>query len=440
MINGSLLDAGASMDHLAKELSKLGLPGQAFELNLEDVIRCSYACKKFNVLMGPDKNYESGLFPEGTSLDSVKQGNAFESVKFHTSSECEIEPTAGTIQTREACPGTLTGALSLLKNSGLATGVKNLASRIFETLYKAEADCRGRSLDELVMNQLAFMDSIVDIVSFAVNYEYLGIEKAFVSPLPLGRGTFEYAGELNMGTAPATLLLVKEAQARISDTPLHNECLTATGAAILCTVAAGWSRPSFEKITNTGYGAGTYNPPSHPNACRVIIGESAQIGSKSLISGGATSEVERETILILEANIDDLSPQTLAYTSERLLAAGALDVIVLPAMMKKGRSGHLLKVLCALEDRASMQQIMFNETSTIGVRSYTAERVVADRKWQEVTMDDGSKIRVKLAYSDSGELTHAQPEYEDCAAYATKHKLPLKKVTADALGRLGLDA
>src|SRR5208282_2260700 len=132
------------------------------------------------------------------------------------------------------------------------------------------------------------------------------------------------------------------------------------------------------------------------------------------------------TVVVIEANIDDLSPQILSYTMDRLLEAGALDVIAIPIVMKKGRSGHLLQTLCRPGSKSRLEKIILSETSTFGVRSYQAERLEANRSYQEVDIGDGTMIRVKLSINEHGEILHAQPEYEDCVAYAKANSVPLK--------------
>jgi uncharacterized protein (TIGR00299 family) protein len=401
MLVGSLLSAGASLEHIVEELNKLNLPSTSFELSQEKVTRCSILCTKFNVLVGPDKDYEGAIANQTTVT--------------------------------AACPRTLNGLVDLLKNSPLPAAVAAMASSIFDIYFRSEATCQGLDVHDLQMNELVALDAIVDIVAFSVAYHELGIEKSFVSPLPLGSGTYPYGEIFYSASAPSTVQVLQEVKAPISPNKFHNECLTVIGAAILCTVASGWSRPAMGQLTGTGYGAGSYDPATYPNACRVILGNSPDA------SIDAVNKFKSETIRVIEANIDDLSPQSLAYAMERLLEAGALDVLVLPAVMKKGRSGHLLKVLCSHENQSKIQEVMFAETSTIGVRFYDAHRVIAEREWRRVILDDGTIIRVKVALDRSGAIVHSQPEYDDCAAYAQKHNIPLKSLIANVLLRFAKD-
>ena len=211
--------------------------------------------------------------------------------------------------------------------------------------------------------------------------------------------------------APATAALLR-------DTPIYSdgpavELTTPTGAAVAVTLARGFGALPPVKISAIGYGAGGYDFPDRANVLRVILGEE-------------TGAVEATTISVLEANIDDLSPQILAYAMDRLLEKGALDVTLQPIEMKKGRPGTLLRVLARPEDRERMAEIIFAETSTLGLRIYAAERRVQARHWVHVETPHG-KVRMKV----SGEGAYA-PEYEDCRRIAQESGVPLKHVIAEA--------
>jgi uncharacterized protein (DUF111 family) len=191
------------------------------------------------------------------------------------------------------------------------------------------------------------------------------------------------------------------------------ELTTPTGAAIATTLAQSFGVLPPMKIARTGYGAGSYDFPEQPNVLRVILGE-------------PTGADEALTVSVLEANIDDLNPQVLAYAAERLMELGALDVTLQPIVMKKGRAGHLLRVVAKPEDREALAQIVFAETSTFGLRIYAAERRVQSRSWKDVETQYGS-VRVKV----SSEGSYA-PEYEDCRRLARESGVALKQIIAEA--------
>ena len=226
--------------------------------------------------------------------------------------------------------------------------------------------------------------------------------------------------------APAVVNLLATTPVPIISSPIDYECLTPTAAAILTTVVENWgTAPALDKIIGIGYGAGTRESSEWPNVVRVMLGEKASTPSRFV----------SEQISIIEANLDDFSPQALAYTSEKLFAAGALDVAVIPAVMKKGRSGHFLSVICQPERQLPLQELILTETSTLGVRAYPAERLIAQRVWHPVAMAQGGTVRIKVALDTQHRTVNLQPEYEDCASYATAHNIPLKEVIAEALAK-----
>jgi uncharacterized protein (TIGR00299 family) protein len=193
------------------------------------------------------------------------------------------------------------------------------------------------------------------------------------------------------------------------------ELVTPTGAAIVKTLAARFASFPAMKVEKSGYGAGSRDFHDHPNVLRLTIGEAA---------GAATTLADR--ITVLEANLDDLSPQVLAYAMEQLLTAGALDVFSLPVQMKKGRAGALLTVLCKCEDADRLTKIVFAETTTLGVRRRDEQRQILARRWERVETSWGP-VRIKIG-STNGAVSNYAPEYEDCRQLAEAHHVPLKTV------------
>lgn len=309
----------------------------------------------------------------------------------------------------------------IITGSQISDAAKDMALRIFRRLAEAESKVHGIPVDQVHFHEVGAIDAIVDIVGFAIAYDMLGINASIVSPVALGTGTTKMEHGNFPVPGPAVVNLISASGAPCSGTEVPFECLTPTGAAILTTVASAWGAPpAFTKITGTGFGAGTKDPADWPNVTRVILGEVA-----SGPDGRSSSPTEQ--ITVIEANIDDMSPQTLAYSMERLLEEKALDVVVLPAVMKKGRSGHVLQVLCHPKDVPRLEEIIFRETSTIGLRKYSAERSIAQREWKEVDLAAG-KVRVKIARDAQGRILNVHPEFEDCAQYAKQNQQSLKDV------------
>jgi hypothetical protein len=216
----------------------------------------------------------------------------------------------------------------------------------------------------------------------------------------------------------------------LQDAPVYSsgpqvELVTPTGAAIVKALSHRFASFPAMKIEKAGYGAGTREFPDHSNLLRLTIGESTtQVSS-------ASPSASNETITVLEANLDDLSPQVLAYTMERLLGEGALDVFSVPVQMKKGRPGALLIVLARTEDTDRLTKMIFAETTTLGIRRREEQRETLSRRWESVETTWG-RVRIKVA-SMNGSISNYAPEYEDCRALAEAHHIPLKQVIQEAV-------
>jgi hypothetical protein len=215
--------------------------------------------------------------------------------------------------------------------------------------------------------------------------------------------------------APATAALVAEVPT-YSEGPAA-ELTTPTGAAIVTTLAEGFGAMPAMRISATGYGAGDKDFPGRPNLLRVLIGET-------------TSATESTEVYVIEANVDDMSPQVAGYARERLLEAGALDATFTPVFMKKDRPGFTISVLATAEDRERLAELVFAETTTLGLRMYRAERRVLERRWETVETPYGA-VRIKIA-SGNGKIRNFAPEYEDCRQLAVDQKVPLKDVIQQA--------
>jgi uncharacterized protein (TIGR00299 family) protein len=301
--------------------------------------------------------------------------------------------------------------LKIIEKAALPERAKQNAAAVFQRLGEAEAAVHQVPIEHVHFHEVGAADSIADIVGACVGFELLGVTSIVSAPLNVGSGTASTAHGILPVPAPATAALLR-GKPIYSEGPAV-ELTTPTGAALAVTLAREFGALPPLKITAAGYGAGGYDFQDRANVLRVILGEE-------------TGAAEATTITVLEANIDDLSPQILAYAMDRLLEKGALDVTLQPIQMKKGRPGTLLRVLARPEDRETLVQIVFAETSTLGLRTYTAERRVQARRWVDVETRYG-KVRMKV----SGEGAYA-PEYEDCRRIAQEAGVALKNVVAEA--------
>ena len=310
----------------------------------------------------------------------------------------------------------------IIEKAAIHSNAKATAIRIFEALGQAEAEIHNMPIEQVHFHEVGAVDAMVDIVCAAVGADSLAAEEWVCSPLNVGGGTVKCAHGTLPIPAPATLKLLQDAPVYSSGP--QGELVTPTGAAIVKTLSSRFASFPAMKVERAGYGAGTRDFPEHPNLLRLTIGEAAPAAS-------ASPSASNERITVLEANLDDLSPQVLAYAMERLLAEGALDVFSVPVQMKKSRSGVLLTVLAKMEDANRLTKLIFAETTTLGVRRRDEQRQTLSRRWESVDTTWGP-VRIKIA-SMNGSISNYAPEYEDCRALAEAHHVPLKQVMEEAV-------
>jgi uncharacterized protein (TIGR00299 family) protein len=308
----------------------------------------------------------------------------------------------------------------IISGTAFSDSVKKTTISIFEALGAAEAKIHNTSIEEVNFHEVGAVDAMVDIICAAVGTEALGVDEIVCSPLNVGGGTVKCAHGTFPVPAPAILELLKDAP--VYSSALQAELVTPTGAAIVKTLASRFAAFPEMKIEKSAYGAGSRDFPGHPNVMRLTIGEAASTLASTTAS---------EAITVLEANLDDLNPQVFGYVMDRLLAEGALDAFGLPVQMKKNRPGMVLTALCKPEDADKLTQIIFAETTTLGVRRRQEMRQTLARRWENVRTSWGD-VRIKIA-SMNGTVTNYAPEYEDCRRIAAEHHVPLKTVMAKAV-------
>ncbi len=328
----------------------------------------------------------------------------------------------------------------IISKSNISDSAKRTAITIFERLAAAEAKIHNVPIEKIHFHEVGAVDAIVDIVCAAVGAEALGVKHFVCSPLNVGGGTVVCAHGSFPVPAPATVELLKGVP--IYSSEIRKELVTPTGAAIVATLASRFEGFPTMKIEKTGYGAGTRDIAGQPNVLRVVVGETVHgIAGKSAepalseqpaeASQTRPTRAHQDTVTVLEANLDDLSPQVFGYVMEKLFEAGALDVFGTPVQMKKNRPGTLLTVLAKPEDANSLIKIIFAETTTLGVRHREERRQVLAREWHKVATRFG-EIRIKVA-SMNGTISSYAPEYEDCRRIAAGQRVPLKQVMQEAV-------
>ena len=306
---------------------------------------------------------------------------------------------------------------ALIEDSGLAPRVKERGLAVFRAVAYAEAKVHGRPVEEIAFHEVGAVDSIVDAVGAGLALELLGSPEVFCAPPPMGSGIGRRAHGMMPIPPPATLQILTGRIVRFEG---KGELTTPTGAAIAkaLTKQAPFPEMVLERV---GYGVGTADLPDRPNVLR------GTLGSRAGAAEGATC--------VLEANLDDATPQLLAHVVDLLLCAGALDAWVAPVTMKKGRPGHLLGALSPAALRGALTELILRETPSLGVRAHAVERTALERRFQEVQTPWGP-VKVKIGRL-SGQDVNAVPEYEDCARLAREKGVPLKQVLAAAVSALG---
>jgi pyridinium-3,5-bisthiocarboxylic acid mononucleotide nickel chelatase len=316
----------------------------------------------------------------------------------------------------------------LIAASQLSDWVKQKSAAVFERLAVAEGRIHGLPPEQVGFHEVGAVDSIVDIVGSCIALEMLGKPRVLASPVVEGTGWVECAhGRLPI-PAPATLAILGARGIAVTQCDEPNELVTPTGAALLAEFVEAFGPMREAVAEKIGYGLGARDNPRRPNALRAILGQ--QKGEEQRVRGEA-HDWETDTIAVLETNLDDINAEILGSFMEKALTAGALDVFHTAIQMKKNRPGVLLTVLCAESDADKFCEMLVRETSTFGIRRYTAERRKLRREFTTVQTPHGS-VTVKLGKLD-GKLVHAAPEFESCKKLAEQAGVPIKEVYASAL-------
>lgn len=302
----------------------------------------------------------------------------------------------------------------IIDEAELSPTVTAQSKKVFSLLAEAEAKVHGTTPDHVHFHEVGAVDSIVDIVGNVFALDYLGIERVYASPVHVGSGWVRCSHGLMPVPAPATAELLKAVPTYQQQ--IEKELTTPTGAALLAAYSQGFgNQPDGFKAETVAYGAGSYDLEI-PNVLRLYLGN---------------LEEKNEDLWLIETNIDDSTPQVLAFTIEKLLSAnGVCDAWLTPIIMKKGRAASMVSVLVTAEQKAAVAELLLQETSSIGLRYHAVGRTIADRRLTSVQVEETS-IRVKVS-SFAGRIIQVMPEYDDCAALAKQSGIPLKRIQQTA--------
>lgn len=402
MFVAAALDAGVPFAVLEQAVGALQL---GVTLRCENVDRSGISSTRFHVLVDGQ--------PAESAEHKQEHSHAHEHAHHH-SHEHEHSP-------QHEHGRSLEQIRKLIAAAPIASAIQQRATKIFELLGAAEAKIHNVPVDSIHFHEVGSVDAIVDIVAASAAIEFLerdGALQWYVSPINVGGGMVECAHGTFPVPAPATAELLRGLPTYSAH--LQKELATPTGAAILQSLAPQTTSLPPVLFRSIGYGAGSRNPQGFPNVLRLSLGETMQeTGS------------DGEEVLVLETALDDQNPQITAHVAQLALAEGALDVMLTPVQMKKGRPGTLLTVLARPVDAARMESLLFRETSTLGLRIHREMRRTLDRRHTTVNTAYGP-IRIKLGLL-RGEVVNAAPEFEDCRAAAEAHKRPLKEVFQTAI-------
>ncbi|MHB1840456.1 MAG: nickel pincer cofactor biosynthesis protein LarC [Acidobacteriaceae bacterium] len=388
MFLGALVDAGVDPKILQETIASLNIGAI---LEIEKVDRSGINASKARVLV------------DGTSAEA-----AASSTHAHHHSHHEHHPHGRSLSVIR----------KLIEGAPLAVAAKATAIRAFELLGEAESKIHNVPLETIHFHEVGAVDSIVDIVAGAVGAHALNADSWICSPLNVGGGTVECAHGTFPVPAPATMDLLQGAPTYSSG--IQMELVTPTGAALVRALNCAFGPSPAMRVDKIGYGAGSHNPKRFPNVVRLSLGETDEAGSMS-----------GDIVVVMETAVDDLNPQILGDFTERALQAGALDVMCSAVHMKKNRLATLITILCDRAHVEPLQQLLFRETSTLGVRIREERRACLDRKFVNVQTQWG-EIKIKIGLLNGVEV-NAAPEYEDCRRCAEQHSVPLKVVMQSAL-------
>jgi pyridinium-3,5-bisthiocarboxylic acid mononucleotide nickel chelatase len=407
MALGAMLDAGLPLDDLKRALGSLAL-GEA-HVHAERVLRAGVSATKFRVHEHTHDHAQAHAHGAAAQHSHQHDSGARHS----------HDPASAAHQPHRSLPE----IYGLIDGSALSAAGRERAKALFQRLADAEAAIHQMPVDQVHLHEVGALDSIIDIVGIVFAMEWAGADRVVCSPLNVGGGMVHSAHGLFPVPAPATVKLLGDAP--VYSGAVQKELVTPTGALIATGYAGSFGPMPAMSVERVGYGAGDRDDPTTPNVLRVFIGREAA-AADALI--GATGDAERVTVI--ECEIDDMNPQIFGVVMDRLYASGALEVFYIPVQMKKNRPGTLLTVIASPDRRARLADVIFRETTTIGLRHYDVDRECLQREIVAVETPIGA-VRFKVSRRD-GTVMNAVPEFEDCAKLAVTNNLPVKEVQAIA--------
>jgi pyridinium-3,5-bisthiocarboxylic acid mononucleotide nickel chelatase len=434
MCLGALVHAGVPLTYLREQLERLGIASE-YKLSSERVLRNGQQATKVHVDLALSKDNSDPQFtfaqshnheppaPPHTHAPHTHAPHTHEHPKDHPH-----HPSVGTVRH-------LPQIEHLIQSAELPPRAAAWSLEVFRRLAAAEGAVHGIPPEQVHFHEVGATDAIVDIVGTCLGLDWLGIDRLYCSPLPIGGGTIRAAHGRLPVPAPAVLKLWEMRQIPVYSNGINREMVTPTGAAIATTLAAQFGSPPAMTLQTIGLGAGSIELEL-PNILRLWIGETEApptLSQSQSIAPKDPPASPTELVNVLETQLDDISPQAIGYVLEALLAAGALDVFTQAIGMKKSRPGILLSVICHPQQVETCESILFQETTTLGIRRTSQQRSILEREIGEVAIAQGT-VRVKIARrSSQSPILNVQPEYEDCAKLARQTQVPWQEIHRLAL-------
>jgi len=412
MVLGALIDAGLPLGELTRALGSLAI--DEVTVSTSRVLRAGVSATKFHV----HEQHSAAIAP---ATDHAHHDHHHDHAHSHDHGHNDHgDHDAGHVH---GAHRSLPDIFTSIDRSALSSSARARAKTLFQRLAEAEAAIHEMPVASVHLHEVGAIDSIVDIVGAVFAMEWLGADEVICSPLNVGGGTVDSAHGHFPVPAPATLRMLSEKRVPVYSGAVQQELVTPTGALIATSYAASYGPLPPMTVEQVGYGAGDRDFAGSPNVLRVIVGQRAE-------------RPAGDRVTVIECEMDDMNPQLYGAAMDRLYAAGALEVFFVPIQMKKNRPGTLLSVIAPTERRAALSDVIFRETTTIGLRHYEMDRECLQRELVPIEIGIGT-VRIKVATRD-GRIVNAVPEYEDCAALAAAHHLPVKEVQAMALQAFGV--
>ncbi len=414
MFLGALLDAGVPARVFEETVTALNIGAR---LEISRVNRSGITATKLDVLVNGEKELPREVYWEQQGhKHHLEHGHQHHTHDHAPAPDCldvgDLPPKHDHSHEHGRHGRSLKEIKQIVSAAKISETARNTAIRIFDALGTAESKIHNVDIESIHFHEVGAVDAMVDIVCAAVGAGVLSVDEWVCSALNVGGGTVECAHGRFPVPAPATVELLRGAP--VYSSGLDVELVTPTGAAIVKTLVSRFSSFPQMSIDKIGYGAGTRDFPRAANVLRLTVG------------AAQAQAAAHDVVTVLEANLDDLNPQVFGYVMDRLLENGALDAFCVPVQMKKNRPGILLTVLCQPEHAAQLADLIFRETTTLGVRRHDENRQLLQRKWASVATRWGN-VRVKIG-SMNGTVTNCAPEYEDCRRIAAEQHVPLKEV------------